>query len=165
MQSRTVEIWVGIFVAVGFAALLMLSMKVSHLGEVFAENGYAISAQFTNIGGLKVKSPVKMGGVKIGRVTAIRFDDMLNKAVVSMRIDSQHDKIPLDTAASIFTAGLLGEQYIGLDAGADAEFLADGSELDPGLTQSAIILEQLIGQFLYNMAAKGVTTSPEAKPQ
>ena len=156
MQStKSVEIYVGLFVALGFAALLMLSMKVSHLGDLFAESGYAVKARFDNIGGLKVKSPVKMSGVRIGRVTNIRYDDEDNEAVVTMHIEPQYTRIPTDASVNIFTAGLLGEQYISLEAGADEEYLTDGNEFDPGFTQSAVILEQLIGQFLYNSAASG----------
>ncbi|HIE02369.1 MAG TPA: outer membrane lipid asymmetry maintenance protein MlaD [Thiotrichaceae bacterium] len=176
MQSnRTLEIWVGIFVALGFAALLMLSMKVSHLGDLFAEQGYAITARFDNIGGLKVKSPVKMSGVRIGRIADIRYDDDKYQAIVTMQIDPQYDKIPYDSSTAIYTAGLLGEQYIGLAAGTGLDdwdeededlsdssddapeekyYLKDGDQLNPGLTQSAVILEQLIGQFIYNTAAK-----------
>jgi phospholipid/cholesterol/gamma-HCH transport system substrate-binding protein len=158
MQStKTVEIWVGIFVALGFAALFMLSMKVSHLGSLFTDQGYTVIAKFDNIGGLKVKSPVKMGGVRIGRVADIRFDDETYYAIVTMDIEHQYRQLPIDTSASIFTAGLLGEQYIGLEAGAEDEYLTDNSELDPGLTQSAVILEQLIGQFLTNMANPDTT--------
>ncbi|RKZ50604.1 MAG: outer membrane lipid asymmetry maintenance protein MlaD [Candidatus Parabeggiatoa sp. nov. 3] len=187
MQSnRTLEIWVGIFVALGFAAILMLSMKVSHFGDLFAEQGYSVTAKFDNIGGLKAKSPVKMSGVRIGRIADIRYDDDNYQAIVTMQIDPQYDKIPYDSSTAIYTAGLLGEQYIGLTAGtglddwddeededldessdedldandssADAPevkyYLKDGDQLNQGLTQSAIILEQLIGQFIYNMAAK-----------
>lgn len=157
-SSRTIEIWVGIFFAVGLAALFMLSMKVSHLGDLFADSGYTLKASFQNIGGLKVKSPVKMGGVRIGRVSSIRYDDEYYQAIVTLNIESQYQKIPTDTGASIYTAGLLGEQYIGLDAGGEEEYFTDGDELDAGLTQSAVILEQLIGQFLYNTAAKGPST-------
>jgi len=182
MQSnRTLEIWVGIFVALGFAAILMLSMKVSHLGDLFAEQGYAVTAKFDNIGGLKVKSPVKMSGVRIGRIADIRYDDDNYQAIVTMQIDPQYDKIPYDSSAAIYTAGLLGEQYIGLAAGTGLDdwgeddedldedldandssddapeikyYLKDGDQLNPGFTQSAMILEQLIGQFIYKMAAK-----------
>lgn len=151
-SSRTIEIWVGIFVAIGFAALFMLSMKVSHLGDFFADEGYAVIAEFDNIGGLKVKSPVKMGGVRIGRVTDIRFSDESYQAIVTMQIDSQYRRIPVDSMASIFTAGLLGEQYIGLEVGVEDDYLSpDENQLEE--TQSAIILEQLIGKFLYSMAA------------
>ncbi len=155
MQSRrTVEIWVGIFIALGFAALLMLSMKVSHLGNVFAKEGYTVIAKFDNIGGLKVKSAVKMGGVRIGRVADIRFDDESYQAIATLHIEPQYRKIPIDTSASILTAGLLGEQYIGLEAGAEDVYLENNDQLDPGLAQSAVILEKLIGQLLYSMANK-----------
>lgn len=155
-MMKNIEIAVGLFVALGIVALLVLAMKVSNLSDLYADSGYRVIAQFQNIGGLKVKSPVKMSGVLIGRVSAIRFDDTFYKAVVTMNIDSQYTKIPVDTTASIFTAGLLGEQYIGLAPGAEETYLADNSEIMPGLTQSAIILEQLIGQFLYRTAAEGV---------
>jgi len=150
-SSKTIEIWVGIFVALGFAALLMLSLKVSNLSDFYTDSGYSITAKFENIGGLKVKSPVKMAGVTIGRVTAIHFDNNNYEAVVTIKIDSQYDKLPEDTSASIFTAGLLGEQYIGLEAGAEEDYLSQDSELY--LTQSAMILEQLIGKFLFSTAA------------
>jgi phospholipid/cholesterol/gamma-HCH transport system substrate-binding protein len=151
MQTRKVEIWVGIFVTVGFVALFVLSMKVSHLGSFRSDKGYTIQAKFQNIGGLKVKSPIKMSGVRIGRVSEIAFDDTRFQAIVSMQIDPQFAKIPTDTTASIFTAGLLGEQYISLEPGGEEEYLAEGDELD--LTQSAVILEQLIGQFLLKAAS------------
>jgi phospholipid/cholesterol/gamma-HCH transport system substrate-binding protein len=149
--TRTIEIGVGIFVALGLAALVMLAMKVSNLSSLYGETGYTVTAKFQNIGGLKVKSPVKMGGVRIGRVVDIRYDDKLYKAVVTLKIDSQYTRIPGDTSASIFTAGLLGEQYLGLDAGGDDKYLTQNGELY--LTQSAVVLEQLIGQFLYKSAA------------
>ncbi|WP_069472179.1 outer membrane lipid asymmetry maintenance protein MlaD [Candidatus Marithrix sp. Canyon 246] len=153
--KKTVEIWVGILVVLGFAALFMLSMKVSHLGDLFIEDGYSIIASFDNIGGLKVKSSVKMGGVRIGRVSNIRFDNKNYEAVVTMQIESQYNTIPTDTSASILTAGLLGEQYIGLEAGAEEEYLTKNTQIESGLTQSAVILEQLIGKFLYNSAENG----------
>lgn len=150
-SSRMIEIWVGIFVTLGFAALFMLSMKVSHLGEVFNHKGYTITAKFQNIGGLKVKAPVKIAGVRIGRVTDIQFDDSSYQAVVSMQIEPQYSKLPKDTKASIFTAGLLGEQYIGLKEGAEEEYLTDQDSLF--ITQPALVLEQLIGQFLLSFAS------------
>jgi len=159
--NRNVEIGVGIFVALGFAALFMLAMKVSHLGDVFAAKGYTVTARFDNIGGLKVKSPVKMGGVRIGRITNISYDDELYQAIVTMHIDPQYQKIPIDSSTSIFTAGLLGEQYIGLEAGGEEEYLVDEDQLDPGLTQSAVILEQLISQFLYSTLASGEAADKE----
>jgi phospholipid/cholesterol/gamma-HCH transport system substrate-binding protein len=164
LRSKEIELWVGILVTLGLAALGMLAIKVSHLGHVFADSGYAVAARFENIGGLKVRAPVKMGGVRIGRVTAIGFDDEKYQAIVTMHIDPQYSRIPVDTSASIFTAGLLGEQYISLVPGAEAEYLSDNNELDPGLTQSAVILEQLIGQFLYNTAANSKVNSQESNP-
>jgi len=153
MYSKTVEIGVGLFVALGLAALLMLAMKVSNLAELTAPDGYQVTARFENIGGLKVRAPVTMGGVRMGRVTHISFDDNSYEAVVRFSVDPRYVRIPIDSSASIFTAGLLGEQYIGLDAGGDEAFLTEGGEIT--LTQSAIVLEQVIGQFLYNKAADG----------
>jgi len=162
MQStKTVEIAVGIFVVLGFLALLMLSMKVSRLSEAFADKGYTVIVKFENIGGLTIKSPIKMSGVRVGRVANIVYDDENYQAVVNMQIEPRYQKIPIDTSASIYTAGLLGEQYIGLEPGAEDVYLADNSEIDPGLTQSAIILEQLVGQFLYNSVANSGTSSNE----
>jgi phospholipid/cholesterol/gamma-HCH transport system substrate-binding protein len=153
MQSRIVEIWVGVFVALGFAALFMLAMQVSNLSSLYADAGYEVTARFRNIGGLKVRSPIKMAGVRIGRVSRIDFDNKTYEAIVIMNIERQYDKIPTDTSAIILTAGLLGEQYIGLEAGGETEFLVKNSELNPSLTQSAVVLEQLIGKFLYNSAS------------
>ncbi|MDX2314801.1 MAG: outer membrane lipid asymmetry maintenance protein MlaD [Gammaproteobacteria bacterium] len=153
MYSKTVEIGVGLFVALGLAALLMLAMKVSNLAELTAPDGYQVTARFENIGGLKVRAPVTMAGVRMGRVTHIGFDDNSYEAVVRFSVDPRYVRMPIDTSASIFTAGLLGEQYIGLDAGGDEAFLVEGDEIT--LTQSAIVLEQVIGQFLYNKAADG----------
>jgi phospholipid/cholesterol/gamma-HCH transport system substrate-binding protein len=153
MESRSVEIAVGVFVALGIAALLMLALKVSNLSELGGTGGYAINARFDNIGGLKVRSAVSMAGVKVGRVAAIDFDSETYEAVVTLAIESRYDRIPMDSTASIFTAGLLGEQYVGIEAGAEEEYLGQGDAI--GLTQSAVILEQLIGQFLYNKAAEG----------
>jgi phospholipid/cholesterol/gamma-HCH transport system substrate-binding protein len=153
MQSRSVEIWVGLFIAAGMAALFMLAMQVSNLTVVNTDEGYDVTARFENISGLKVRSQVTMAGVRIGRVTHIGFDPRTYEAVVTMHISNQYDELPADTSASIFTAGLLGEQYIGLEPGGDMEMLKDGSEIV--LTQSALILEQLIGQFLFSKASEG----------
>ena len=153
MYSKSVEIGVGVFVALGLAALLMLAMKVSNLAEFTASDGYVVAARFENIGGLKVRAPVTMSGVRVGRVTEIGYDDTTYQAVVRFAIDPRYTRIPADTSASIYTSGLLGEQYIGLEAGADERFLVNGDEIL--LTQSAIVLEQVIGQFLYNKAAEG----------
>jgi len=153
MQSRTVEIWVGLFIAAGMAALFVLAMQVSNLTVVNTDEGYDVTARFENISGLKVRAPVTMAGVRIGRVTEVGFDPRTFEAVVTMHISSQYNELPADSSASIFTAGLLGEQYIGLEPGGDMEVLKGGSEIM--LTQSALILEQLIGQFLFSKAAEG----------
>lgn len=153
MTSKGLEIGVGLFIALGLAALLMLAMKVSNLSESSGSDGYDVIARFDNIGGLKVRSPVTMAGVRIGRVSAIGFDSQTYEAVVTLTINSKYDQLPTDTSASIFTAGLLGEQYVGLEAGGSLQFLGDKDEIK--LTQSAVVLEQIIGQFLYNRAAEG----------
>jgi phospholipid/cholesterol/gamma-HCH transport system substrate-binding protein len=150
MQNKSTEIIVGLFVAAGLAALFMLAMKVSNLGDFTDEAGYEVTAEFENIGGLKVRAPVTMAGVRVGRVADISLDPVTYNAKVSINMYSQFDTIPLDTSASIYTAGLLGEQYIGLVAGAEEEFLQDGDVID--LTQPALVLEQVIGQFLYSKA-------------
>jgi phospholipid/cholesterol/gamma-HCH transport system substrate-binding protein len=152
MHSKTVQIWVGLFVIAGMAALLMLSMKVSNITAFTENKGYEVTAYFENIGGLKVRSPVTMAGVVVGRVSNIAFDKKTYEAVVTLNIQDQYDNIPQDSSASIFTSGLLGEQYIGLEAGGAEEVLKAGSELQ--LTQSAVVLEQLIGQFLVSQSDK-----------
>jgi phospholipid/cholesterol/gamma-HCH transport system substrate-binding protein len=151
MSSRAVEIAVGAFVAAGLAALFMLAMKVSNLSVLPNGEGYNVIARFDNVGGLKVRAPVTMAGVRLGRVTAIEFDSKNYQGVVTMTIDSAYSNLPLDTSASILTAGLLGEQYIGLEPGGDEHFLKDGSKIE--FTQSALVLEQIIGKFLFNKAA------------
>ena len=151
MTSRGMEIGVGIFVALGLAALLVLAMKVSNLAELSGGDGYEVSAKFDNIGGLKVRSPVTMAGVRVGRVSAIHYDSGEYVAVVTMTIDAAFNRIPLDSSASIFTAGLLGEQYVGIEPGGEEQYLIQDSAIE--LTQSAIVLEQVIGQFLYSQAS------------
>ncbi len=150
MYSKTVQIWVGLFVVAGMAALLMLAMKVSNISAFTESDGFEVTGHFENIGGLKVRSPVTMAGVVVGRVSNIGFDRESYEAVVTLNIQRQYDNIPEDSTASIFTAGLLGEQYIGLEAGGAEVVLKQGSELQ--LTQSAIVLEQIIGQFLVSQA-------------
>jgi phospholipid/cholesterol/gamma-HCH transport system substrate-binding protein len=142
------EILVGFFVAIGFVAMFFLSMEVSNLSSVNTEDGYDITASFENIGSLKVRAPVAMAGVNIGRVKSIKFDSETFEAVVTMNIETKYNQLPSDTNASILTAGLLGEQYIGLEPGGEEDVLKNGSVLE--LTQSAVVLEQLIGQFLFN---------------
>jgi phospholipid/cholesterol/gamma-HCH transport system substrate-binding protein len=159
-HSRTVEIGVGLFIALGLAALFMLAMKVSNLAAFSGGDGFDVTARFQNVGGLKVRSPVTMGGVRVGRVKAIDFDDKAYQAVVTMDIDSRWNRIPADSTASIFTAGLLGEQYVALEAGGDDRYLKSGSEMK--LTQSALVLEQIVGQFLFSKASEGVKSEAPA---
>jgi len=153
MNARAVEISVGVFVAAGIAALFMLAMKVSNLSAFGEEDGYELVARFDNIGGLKERAPVRIGGVRIGHVADVGYDTERYQAVVTMTIDRSFDQLPEDTGASIFTSGLLGEQYIGLEPGASERYLADGDVIRQ--TQSALVLEQLIGQFLFSRAAEG----------
>lgn len=150
-RNRGVEIAVGIFVVLGLVALLVLALQVSNLAglDVWGEDHYEVTARFDNIGGLKERAQVSMAGVQIGRVSRIRFDDRSFQAEVTMRIRGRHDELPMDTTASIYTSGLLGEQYVGLEPGGDEAYLADGDEIT--FTQSALVLEDLIGQFLYSM--------------
>jgi phospholipid/cholesterol/gamma-HCH transport system substrate-binding protein len=153
MQVRTVEIWVGVFVAAGLAALFMLAMQVSNLTVVGDDQGYTIKARFENISGLKVRSPVTVAGVRVGRVTAIDFDPQTFQAVVSMRIGAAYNQLPLDTSAAVLTSGLVGEKYVGLEPGGDMDVLQDGGEIT--LTQSTLVLEQMIGKFLFDKAESG----------
>lgn len=152
-HSRNLEIVVGIFVALGIAALFVLAMKVSNLNAFADQDGYPLTARFDNIGGLKVQAAVTMAGVRVGRVEAIGFDQESFEAVVSLKVYNQYQQLPRDTSASIFTSGLLGEQYIALEAGGDMKNLAPGDEFK--ITQSALVLEELIGQFLFKAAEGG----------
>ncbi|MCF7987252.1 MAG: outer membrane lipid asymmetry maintenance protein MlaD [Methylovulum sp.] len=149
-QSKTQDTLVGLFVAAGIAGLFFLSFQVSNLSSLSQREGYTITARFENSGGLKVRSPVSAAGVKIGQVSHIYFDTKTYQSVVTMRIDSQYNTLPDDTTASIFTAGLLGEQYVNLEPGGSDSFLKDNSKID--ITQPAIILEKAIGQFLFKAA-------------
>ena len=152
MTRKELDLWVGIFAVVGIGAMLFLSLKVANLASFSSADSYHINAKFENIGGLKIRAPVKSAGVVVGRVGDIRFDNESFEAVVSMNIDSRF-QFPKDSSAKILTSGLLGEQYIGIAAGGDSVNLKGGDTLK--LTQSAVVLENLIGQFLYNKAAEG----------
>ena len=152
MNRSTIDLWVGVFVAIGLGALLFLALKVGNLASFSTAPTYRVDAHFSNIGGLKVRAPVKSAGVVVGRVADIGFDNESYEAVAVLTIDSRY-KFPRDTAAKILTSGLLGDQYIGLEAGADAQALKDGDRLR--ITQSAVVLENLISQFLYSKAAEG----------
>ena len=152
MKRNALDLWVGVFVAIGLGALLFLALKVGDLGSFSAAKTYLVRANFDNIGGLKKRAPVKSAGVVVGRVEDIDFDTKTYEAAVTMSIDSRYG-FPKDTSAKILTSGLLGEQYVGLSAGGDTAMLKDGETLK--LTQSAVVLENLISQFLFSKAADG----------
>ena len=152
MSRKTLDLWVGVFVAIGFCALLFLSLKVANLSTLSGGQTYEVKAKFENIGGLKVRASVKSSGVVVGRVADIRFDNQTFEAEVTMTIDSRF-VFPKDTSAKILTSGLLGDQYVGLAAGGDSVNLKSGDTLK--ITQSAVVLENLISQFLYSKAAEG----------
>ena len=153
MDRTVLDLWVGIFVAIGVAALFVLALKVGNAGTTFNTGAtYRVKAEFDNIGGLKVRAPVKSSGVVVGRVEDIQFDAKKFIARVTLNIDKRYE-FPKDTSVSILTSGLLGEQYVGLEAGGDSDLLQDGDTVK--LTQSAVVLERLIGQFLYHKAAEG----------
>ncbi len=151
MHRGTVDFWVGIFVTVGFLGLLFLALKVGSASNFTASGGYIVTAEFDNIGGLKVKAPVKSAGVVVGRVEKIVFNNQSLRATVSMRLGKKFE-FPKDSSVSVLTAGLLGEQYVGLDGGGDIDLLTDGDKIV--LTQSAMVLEKVIGQFLFNKASE-----------
>ena len=159
MNRSTLDLWVGIFVTIGVAAILFLALKVGNLTSVSSAPGYHLDAAFDNIGGLKLRAPVKAAGVVVGRVERIKLDPQTYQAVVSMKIDRGY-QFTKDTIASILTSGLLGEVYIGLDSGGDTQMLADGARI--AKTQSAIVLEKLIGQFMFDKAAAGNGVAPGA---
>ena len=152
MSRSMIDLWVGVFVALGIAALLFLALKVGNLATFSTNQTYQVEAKFANIGGLKVRGPVKSAGVVVGRVATIRFDTESYEAIVSMTIDLSY-QFPRDTTAKILTSGILGEQYVGLEAGGDGVMLKQGDRIR--LTQSAVVLENLISQFLFNKAAEG----------
>ena len=151
MERKTMDLWVGIFLLMGFAALLMLALRVS-IASDDAKSTYTVEARFENIGGLKAKAPVKVAGGLVGRVTEIKLDKEKYQAVAILTIDDKY-KFPKDSSASILTSGLLGEVYIGLDAGGDDKNLTTGDKIK--ITQSAVVLEKLIGQFLFGKASEG----------
>lgn len=147
---KSIEVVVGIFVGIGLAAFFMLAMQVSNLGNLTSEGTYQIAARFENIGGLKARSAVKVAGVRIGQVASIDYDSETFEAIVMLDIDDKYNQFPSDTIASIFTSGLLGEQFVGLEPGGDEALLTNGDEIS--LTQSAMVLEQIIGQFLFSQS-------------
>jgi phospholipid/cholesterol/gamma-HCH transport system substrate-binding protein len=157
MERTTIDLWVGIFVALGVAALLGLAMKVGNLTTSNIGETYHVSANFENIGGLKPRAPVKSAGVVVGRVSDIQFDAATFEAVVSLSVDKRYS-FPKDTFANIYTAGLLGEQYVALEAGGDEVALKNGDKITQ--TQDAVVLEKMISQFLYNKASETTPPAP-----
>lgn len=149
-HSKTQDTLVGLFVATGIAALFYMALQVSNLGSYTSDDSYTVIARFQNSGGLKVKSAVSIAGVRIGRVSNITLDHNSHESVVEMSIESKYNNIPTDSGASIYTAGLLGEQYISIDPGSSEDFLKNKSTLD--ITSSAIVLEEMIGKFMLNKA-------------
>jgi phospholipid/cholesterol/gamma-HCH transport system substrate-binding protein len=160
-NQRSLEIGTGLFVLLGFAALAFLTTQLpgSKLGVVSQGGGYPITARFENVGDLQAGSPVSMAGVKVGRVTSVVFDSKDYKAVVSMAIDSQYNRIPDDSWANIETAGLLGAKYVGLDAGSSETFLASGGQIEN--TQPAMVLEKLVTKLVAAFANKDDSSSKE----
>jgi phospholipid/cholesterol/gamma-HCH transport system substrate-binding protein len=152
MHRKIIDVWVGLFVLLGAASLLFLALKVGNMSAITLTKSYAVSAKFDNIGGLKPQAPVKSAGVVVGRVGAIGFDDKTYQALVRLDLQPEY-KFPKDSSLKILTSGLLGEQYIGIEAGGDTKNLVDGDRI--AHTQSAAVLEDLINQFIYNKAADG----------
>ncbi len=150
MESKKIDVWVGLFVLIGAAALLFLALKAGNLLSLNFGQTYDVTAQFDNIGGLKSGAPVKSAGVVVGRVAGIQFDNQTFQARVTLALDQRY-QFPTDTSAKILTSGLLGDQYLSLDPGASQKNLQNGGVIQN--TQSAVVLENLIGQFLYNKAA------------
>ncbi len=160
MQKKSLDFWVGLFVLLGAAALLFLALKAGNLSSLSFEQTYTVTARFDNIGGLKPRAAVKSAGVVVGRISEIKFDDKTYQATVVMELEKRY-KFPKNSSIKILTAGLLGEQYIGLTAGSDEKLLAAGDRIT--FTQDAIVLESLISQFLFSKAADGNTEEKNDK--
>ncbi|WP_158934220.1 outer membrane lipid asymmetry maintenance protein MlaD [Burkholderia sp. S171] len=157
-KTAALDFWVGLFVVLGFVALLFLALKAGNMSSLSFQPTYPVKLKFDNIGGLKPRAPVKSAGVTVGRVDSIGFDQNTYQALVTINLDKQY-QFPKDSSAKILTSGLLGEQYIGLEPGGDDQMLKAGDTIS--MTQSAVVLENLIGQFLYNKAAdSGASKSP-----
>lgn len=152
MQRKSIDLWVGLFVLLGAGALFFLAMKAGNMSSLTFDKTYVVTSKFDNIGGLKPRAPVKSAGVVVGRVADISFDDVKFQATVTLNLESRY-KFPKDSSAKILTSGLLGEQYIGLEPGGDVNLLRSGDKIT--MTQSAIVLENLISQFLFSKAADG----------
>ncbi|QOY94453.1 outer membrane lipid asymmetry maintenance protein MlaD [Massilia sp. UMI-21] len=152
MHRKTIDVWVGLFVLLGAASLLFLALQAGNMSTISFSKTYAVTAKFNNIGGLKPQAPVKSAGVVVGRVGEITFDDKTYQALVRLDMEPGY-KFPKDSSLKILTAGLLGEQYIGIEPGGEIENLVDGDRINR--TQSATVLEDLINQFIYSKAAEG----------
>jgi phospholipid/cholesterol/gamma-HCH transport system substrate-binding protein len=159
-QSRAIDVSTGLFVLLGLVAIVFLVTQISNREFSLTETAFRLKAQFENIGGLKTGAPVKMAGVTIGRVESIDYDMQLLKAIVTLRIDQRYDEIPNDSDASIFTAGLLGGQYIGISPGGSEEYFKDGDQV--AFVQDAIVLENLISKYLFSQAEKESAAKAEA---
>jgi phospholipid/cholesterol/gamma-HCH transport system substrate-binding protein len=161
VDRTTIDLWVGIFVALGVAALLGLAMKVGNLTSSKIGPTYSVTAAFENVGSLKPHAPVKSAGVVVGRVDSIRFNSEKYEAIVTINIDKRY-AFPTDTFANIYTAGLLGEQYVGLEAGGDEEMLKSGDKI--AKTQDAVVLEKMISQFLFSKASETKSDAKDTSP-
>jgi phospholipid/cholesterol/gamma-HCH transport system substrate-binding protein len=159
-QSRAIDVSTGLFVLLGLVAIVFLVTQISNREFSLTETAFRLKAQFENIGGLKTGAPVKIAGVTIGRVESIDYDMQLLKAIVTLRIDQRYDEIPNDSDASIFTAGLLGGQYIGISPGGSEEYFKDGDQV--AFVQDAIVLENLISKYLFSQAEKESAAKAEA---
>lgn len=161
MQPSKNDVWVGLFVMLGVVAVVFLALQAANLLNLNFQQGYRVTARFDNIGGLKPKAAVRSAGVVVGRIESIVFDDKIYQARVVLSLDKRY-AFPKDSSLKILTSGLLGEQYIGIEAGFEEKYLADGDTVTA--TQSAVVLENLIGQFLYNKAADGPAASESNTP-
>jgi phospholipid/cholesterol/gamma-HCH transport system substrate-binding protein len=159
VNRATIDLWVGVFVTIGIGAIVFLALRVGNLASLQTTPSYHLNAPFDNIGGLKIRAPVKAAGVTVGRVERVSLDPQTYRAIAVLKIDNGY-QFSKDTIASILTSGLLGEVYIGLDAGGDTQMLADGETITK--TQSAVVLEKLIGQFLFDKAASGGSATGSA---
>ena len=153
MHENKQELWVGLFVALGIAALAFLAFRVGNLSDTSVAKGYRVTAGFNEIGGLKVKAPITLAGVRVGRVTDIKIDKQRYRAEVELTIDGYYNNLPRDSSASILTAGLLGDKYIGLEPGGSEENLKEGDRIET--TTSGLVLEKLVGQLIFNKASEG----------
>jgi phospholipid/cholesterol/gamma-HCH transport system substrate-binding protein len=158
MGKRNLEILVGLFVLLGAVAVAFLSLKAANLASFSLDSTYRLTARFDNVGGLKIRAPVKSAGVTVGRISSIIFDDKNFQGVVTLEVERRY-QFPADTSAKILTTGLLGDQYVGLDPGADDKNLGPNDSIK--ITQSAVVLENLIGQMLYSKAAEGGSKKKE----